>query len=116
MADLISCPFCDGKGHIDCPFCEGHNFCHINFGGRPHRGATLPCSVCKQTGKVPSETREWVAAGKELRQKRQQAGFSLREFSRVVGISVVDLSYYESGRKPVPLDKQALIDMTLNSF
>jgi len=107
MTDLIICPFCDGKGY---------NFCHINRGNQRHRWGNVLCSVCNQTGKVSSETKEWIAAGKELRQKRQEADFSLREFAKVVGISVVDLSNYESGRKPVPLDKQALIDVTLSSF
>lgn len=79
---LLSCLSCNGNKQIYY-LCENR---------------MIPCVECGQTGKVERDE-AWIQTGTELRHVRLDAGLSLGETARFLGITPVALSRAERGRQ-----------------
>ena len=88
---------------VPCPGCGGLKE-HRGIGCGPSgcKVMSIPCSDCKGVGEMAAADAEALLAGRErgrmLREDRIRRGLSLREESRRLGISPVQLSDMERGK------------------
>lgn len=85
------CPDCDGNGKCDAFFLRMSNGSCV-----PHR--RIKCLRCKGECTVPDEMKEWIEAGKRLKQDRLSRGMGLRQESERLGCKASDLSARELGK------------------
>lgn len=86
-----TCTHCDGKGWTG-PV-------HVNMGNGKHEWRErMECFRCGGAGKITWQQAEAIRIGDEFRRARVEAGDSIRDMSKRLGISAADLSAYEHGR------------------
>ncbi|MFS1427790.1 helix-turn-helix domain-containing protein [Vibrio splendidus] len=88
------CPKCIGKK-------EGVSFSNTGANSAEHYAMTYQCSLCDGTGQVSSDTHDnHIKAkdlGKKLRSIRVSQSKSLKEFAKMLGIGISELSRAELG-------------------
>ena len=90
VSDAI-CTHCDGMGWTG-PV-------HVNMGNGKHEWRErMECYRCCGTGKITPVQAEAIRIGEEFRRARIEAGDSLADMAKRLGISTADLSSYEHGR------------------
>lgn len=85
---------------MTCPECKGEKGSPgIGCGDAGCRPMWMPCFLCGGKGEITDEMVEWVALGLKLRTKRKARNEIMRQGAKRYGITPVDLSYIETGRR-----------------
>jgi hypothetical protein len=87
---MTRCRQCDGHGQFLAFVTRKGGHC-----GMEH----VPCSPCGGSGKLSAEDVTRIEEGRRRRDDRVARGLSLREEARRLGISAVQLSDLERGRR-----------------
>lgn len=91
MSRRLKCGSCDGSGK---------SFAHINSTDPAQHGFQwINCMTCGGAGTISEAHAERIAKGRQMRDDRVKRGLSLREEADRLGISVVELSAIEWGRR-----------------
>jgi hypothetical protein len=77
---------------MECPGCHGEKEARLLI---PIKA--IPCPRCFGLGAVPEEQREWIKAGKKMREDRMKRGHTLREEAKRRKMDSVFLSSMERG-------------------
>lgn len=88
----MKCPRCNGEGKERGFGCPGFKPIEIN------------CLDCGGSGEIDAERLRWQEEGEKLRENRKARGITLREEAKRRGLSAVDLSDMEWGRKEPVFD------------
>jgi len=93
---------------MQCPECKGTGktgLVHLNKGFNKQKGGcdgewreSMPCLRCNSSGQVPDEMANWIAFGKDFREKRRLRGETISEAAKRLNLSVPQLSGIENGR------------------
>lgn len=91
----VVCTDCDGKGKVFA-FVDGHT-----PDGKPFsRNGMYPCSRCQGSGLLTAERSRRIQIGKQWREWRMEAEYTLREAAQRRGITPSELSKIERGDGP----------------
>lgn len=93
-----------------CPACNGvpakPALAHFNTGedsaGHHWKEVTIPCGVCKETGKVSVAVANRFHEGRSHMKERVANGETLYHAARRLGVTPAQLSAYEHGKADLP--------------
>lgn len=93
----MKCHQCNGTGKT--------GLIHFNKGFNEQKGGcdgewreSMPCLPCDGSGQVPDEMADWIAFGKDFREKRRSRGETIGQAATRLKLSVPQLSAIENGR------------------
>lgn len=93
----VPCPSCSGKGTTAA---------FVDTETRGWFDPSLPCSLCRGTGKISEQQMAWRTAGRIHYRERVARQESIMECAQRLGIRSAELSAMEHGRAdPAPLSQ-----------
>ena len=100
----FSCVYCGG---------EGETFVNMHWASRPGEWRYLRCQDCDGTGVITQVQHAAYTAGRLRRDRRVATGLTQHEMAQRIGVSLVDYSQMEHGRRPWPEGGETAFDAAL---